>query len=74
MPAQPILANLYLTGFDTMLEAEGFSHVRYADDFVVMTVDETEARRALGFVPAYLGSRLRLAIKPAKTQPSGGRR
>jgi len=67
-PVAPILANLYLTGFDTTLEAEGFSHIRYADDFVVMAADEAEARRALGFVSVYLGSRLRLAIKPAKTQ------
>jgi len=67
-PVAPILANLYLTGFDTTLEAEGFSHIRYADDFVVMAADEAEARRALGFVSTYLGSRLRLAIKPAKTQ------
>jgi len=67
-PVAPILANLYLTGFDTTLEAEGFSHIRYADDFVVMGKDEAEARRALGFVSTYLGSRLRLAIKPAKTQ------
>ena len=67
-PVSPILANLYLTGFDTTLEAEGFSHIRYADDFVVLAADEAEARRALGFVSTYLGSRLRLAIKPAKTQ------
>ena len=67
-PIAPLLANLYLTGFDTTLEAEGFSHVRYADDFVVLATDEAEARRALGFVSTYLGSRLRLAIKPAKTQ------
>ncbi|MFA5910308.1 MAG: CRISPR-associated endonuclease Cas1 [Vicinamibacterales bacterium] len=67
-PVAPILANLYLTGFDTTLEAEGFAHIRYADDFVVLAGDEAEARRALGYVSAYLGSRLRLAIKPAKTQ------
>ena len=67
-PAAPILANLYLNGFDTALQAEAFTHVRYADDFVVLAKDEAEAHRALGYVSTYLGSRLRLQIKPAKTQ------
>ena len=69
-PVAPLLANLYLTGFDTALEAETFTHVRYADDFVVLAKDETDARRALGYVSTCLGSRLRLQIKPAKTQLS----
>ena len=67
-PVAPVLANLYLTGFDTALEAEGFAHVRYADDFVVLTNDEAEAQRALRYVSTYLASRLRLRVKPAKTQ------
>ncbi len=67
-PVSPVLANLYLTGFDTALEAEGFAHVRYADDFVVLGKDEDEAQRALRYVSTYLSSRLRLRIKPAKTQ------
>lgn len=67
-PVAPILANLYLNGFDTALQAEGFTHVRYADDFVVLGKDEVEAHRALGYVSTYLESRLRLKIKPAKTQ------
>lgn len=67
-PIAPLLANLYLTGFDTALEAEAFTHVRYADDFVVLAKDETSAHRGLGYVSTYLGSRLRLQIKPAKTQ------
>ena len=67
-PIAPVLANLYLTGFDTALEAEGFAHVRYADDFVLLTKDEPEAHRALRYISTYLSSRLRLKIKPAKTQ------
>lgn len=67
-PVAPVLANLYLTGFDSTLEAEGFTHVRYADDFVLVANDEAEARRALRYVSSYLVSRLRLRIKPAKTQ------
>jgi group II intron reverse transcriptase/maturase/CRISPR-associated endonuclease Cas1 len=67
-PVAPVLANLYLTGFDIAVEAEGFTHVRYADDFVVLAADEGEAQRALQYVSTYLGSKLRLRIKPAKTQ------
>ena len=67
-PVAPVLANLYLTGFDTALEAEGFAHVRYADDFVVLATNENDAQRALRYVSTYLTSRLRLRIKPAKTQ------
>lgn len=67
-PVSPVLANLYLTGFDAALEAEAFAHVRYADDFVVLVKDEPEAQRALRYISTYLSSRLRLRIKPAKTQ------
>lgn len=67
-PVAPTLANLYLTGFDTALEAEGFTHVRYADDFVLLAKDEPEAQRALRYISTYLSTRLRLAVKPAKTQ------
>lgn len=49
-PVAPVLANLYLTGFDTALEAEGFLHVRYADDFVVLAAAEGDAQRALRYV------------------------
>lgn len=67
-PIAPVLANLYLTPFDTALEAEGFAHVRYADDFVVLTTAQEDAERALRFVNTYLSSRMKLEIKPAKTQ------
>lgn len=67
-PVAPVLANLYLTGFDTALEAEDFTHVRYADDFVVLAGGESDAHRALRYVSTYLSSRLHLGIKPAKTQ------
>jgi group II intron reverse transcriptase/maturase len=72
-PVAPVLANLYLTGFDTALEAEGFAHVRYADDFVVLAQDEAEAHRAFRYLSTYLTSRLRLRVKPSKTQlaPTG---
>lgn len=67
-PVAPVLANLYLTGFDTSLQAEGFTHVRFADDFVILADDQSDADRALRYLSVYLTSRLRLEIKPAKTQ------
>lgn len=57
-----------MSGLDTTLEADGFTHVRYADDFVVLVAGEGEARRALDYVRRFLDTRLRLRFKPSKTE------
>lgn len=67
-PISPVLANWHLTGFDIALEADGLSHVRYADDFIICTDTRERAEHALRFVAAYLASYLRLDLKPGKTQ------
>jgi group II intron reverse transcriptase/maturase/CRISPR-associated endonuclease Cas1 len=69
-PVSPVLANWYLTPFDTALEADGIVHVRYADDFIAVAPDRTSAQRALSYVGNFLTSRLRLSVKPSKTQVS----
>jgi len=43
----PLLANLYLHSVDAAMEAAGFQMIRYADDFVIMCRDESEAYKAL---------------------------
>jgi len=43
----PLLANLYLHPVDQVMEAADFQMIRYADDFVIMCRDETEAYKAL---------------------------
>lgn len=45
-PLSPLLANIYLHGFDQRMSSEGIAHVRYADDFVALLPDEESAKRA----------------------------
>jgi RNA-directed DNA polymerase len=67
-PISPLLANLFLTGFDRALAARGNEHLRYADDFVIVEKTETAAKATLAFVVDWLHRHRRLTIKPAKTQ------
>jgi RNA-directed DNA polymerase len=46
----PLLANLYFHPVDEAMEAAGFEMIRYADDFVIMCRDESEANQALQLV------------------------
>ncbi|WP_300331302.1 CRISPR-associated endonuclease Cas1 [Accumulibacter sp.] len=47
-PLSPLLANLYLDGFDEAIAAHADWHlVRYADDFVILCADSDSAERAL---------------------------
>jgi len=46
-PVSPLLANLFLDGFDETIAAEGGRLVRYADDFMILTRDQAEADRLL---------------------------
>lgn len=67
-PVSPVIANLYLTGFDRFVEASGWQHVRYADDFIVLANGEDDAAAALRAIEEYLRETLQLALKPQKTQ------
>lgn len=49
-PLSPMLANLVLAGCDAELMEAGFPIVRYADDIVVVTATEQDARRAAELV------------------------
>lgn len=46
-PLSPMLANLYLDRFDERMMALGARLVRYADDFIIMTRTEDDARAML---------------------------
>ena len=50
----PLLANIYLDGLDKLMENESFRMVRYADDFVILTKSESEAKKALEIVREYM--------------------
>jgi len=46
----PVLANIYLLPLDCLMEGNGYSMVRYADDLVVMCRSEVEARNAMELI------------------------
>lgn len=65
-PLSPLLANLHLDPFDEEMTRRGFRLVRYADDFVVLTRSEDEARAALAAAREVLTT-LGLTLKDSKT-------
>ena len=65
----PWLSNLVLDDLDKALESEGYRHVRYADDFVVLCKSREDARHALVFVKEVLG-KLKLSLHETKTRLS----
>jgi len=69
----PLLANLYLHGLDCRMSERGYRIVRYADDFVILCRDETEARAALHEVQTWCAAR-RLTLHPDKTHIGDCRR
>lgn len=65
----PWLANLVLDDLDKALEAKGWRHVRYADDFVVLCKSRQEAEEALAYVKEVLAE-LKLSLHETKTRIS----
>jgi RNA-directed DNA polymerase len=63
----PWIANLVLDDLDKAIEAKGWRHVRYADDFVVLCRSREEAERALVYVKEVLEG-LKLSLHETKTR------
>ncbi|MEQ1697326.1 MAG: reverse transcriptase domain-containing protein [Hyphomicrobiaceae bacterium] len=71
-PISPLLANLYLHPVDRLMAMNGWHMVRYADDFVVMTASEKDAKRALSDIERLLRGRgLDLNREKTKIVPPG---
>jgi group II intron reverse transcriptase/maturase len=66
-PISPLLANLYMHPVDRLMATMGWRMIRYADDFVVLTASEGEAKRALADIERYLRGR-GLALNREKTK------
>ncbi|MBN2001731.1 MAG: hypothetical protein JXA21_00125 [Anaerolineae bacterium] len=62
----PLLANIYLHPFDTAMLEAGWAMVRYADDFVILTIDLAQAQQALVEAANTLAE-LGLALNSEKT-------
>lgn len=61
-----MLSTLCLRDFDQALASRNVPFVRYADDFLLFTATEADARRALEFACGEL-ARLNLQLHPDKT-------
>lgn len=62
----PLLANIYLHPLDVMLTNFGLKAVRYADDFVILSQSEQEAKQALKRVEQWVNE-VELELHPDKT-------
>lgn len=69
-PISPLLANLYLHPIDRLIKAEGYPIVRYADDLVVLTQSEAQAREAHQLLGELLAAR-GLSLNATKTTVRG---
>lgn len=63
----PWLSNVVRGDLDKAIEAKGWRHVRYADDFVVLCPSPKEAQAALAYVKEVLGT-LKLSLHETKTR------
>jgi RNA-directed DNA polymerase len=63
----PLLANLYLDELDHLMTARGYAITRYADDFVILTNTESEAKAALELLEEWT-ARKGLTLHPDKTR------
>lgn len=64
----PLLANIVLNRLDWRLHAAGYRFARYADDFVVLCQDRSQAQEALALVQQVLEGELGLALSAEKTK------
>ncbi len=63
----PLLANIALNFLDWFLDEHGLRFVRYADDFLVLCSNHTQAEEALTQVRSHLENELKLKLSPEKT-------
>jgi RNA-directed DNA polymerase len=63
----PLFANIYLHDLDKTLAAAKYKMIRYADDFVILTKSEEEAKEALRIVQQWV-SEHGLTLHPEKTK------
>lgn len=63
----PLLSNIYLDPMDHLIAAEGYSLVRYADDFIIACTSMEQARSALARVQDWVESN-GLILHPDKTR------
>ena len=63
----PLLANIYLNPLDHEMAGQGYTMIRYADDFVLLCQSQAEAEQALERVRAWMTEQ-ELTLHPEKTR------
>jgi len=63
----PLLANIYLTKFDKLLESRGHKFVRYADDCNIYVKSRRAAQRVMTGCVKYLEGKLKLRVNREKS-------
>ena len=63
-----LLVNIYMNEFDQFVkhQLKAKHYIRYADDFVLLSHDETELKQTLRYIVVFLRERLRLELHPDK--------
>lgn len=69
----PLLANIYLDGFDQYMMARGHRIVRYADDILILCASQAAAHNALRVASGYLEGELKLTVNASKTHVAHSR-
>ena len=64
----PLLSNIYLTGFDRLLESRGHKFVRYADDCNIYVKSCRAAERVMASCIRYLEGKLKLKVNREKSR------
>lgn len=62
----PLLSNIYLHDLDVAVTSAGYKMIRYADDFVILTRSQNEAKEALNLVQTWVVEH-ELILHPEKT-------
>ncbi len=63
----PLLANIYLNPLDHELQKQGYEHIRYADDMVILCRTHEEAQTSLGLIKEWM-VQAGLMLHPEKTR------
>jgi len=64
----PLLSNIYLTGFDRLLESRNHKFVRYADDCNIYVKSSRAAKRVMTSCVKYLEGKLKLRVNREKSR------
>lgn len=65
----PLLSNIYLHPLDVYLRAKKYEHVRYADDWVILSRSRERVGEALAAAQDFLKGRLKLRLNPQRRNP-----